>query len=273
MCRDNKSHGFRYLKRKKTSTFHSVILAGVYDVRNIKVKIRPEDDHKVNSPWNIAAKFDIDMSFSAGEIMKMLENYEEDHHTGMDIIEISELLYSYTSGYPYLVSGLCKLMDEEIPKENPLFSDKSSAWTRDGFLKAVKKMLYEQSPLFDSLTGKLYEYPELRNIVYRLLFQGQNIAYNPDDPIIQMAKMFGFVKEENSSVVIANRIFETRLYNMFLTLSKEQEKDIYAESSRQKNQFIKNGHLDMKLILEKFVIYFDEIYGDQEQKFLEEDGR
>ena len=262
-----------YLKRKKTSTFHSVILAGVYDVRNIKVKIRPEDDHKVNSPWNIAAKFDIDMSFSAGEIMKMLENYEEDHHTGMDIIEISELLYSYTSGYPYLVSGLCKLMDEEIPKENPLFSDKSSAWTRDGFLKAVKKMLYEQSPLFDSLTGKLYEYPELRNIVYRLLFQGQNIAYNPDDPIIQMAKMFGFVKEENSSVVIANRIFETRLYNMFLTLSKEQEKDIYAESSRQKNQFIKNGHLDMKLILEKFVIYFDEIYGDQEQKFLEEDGR
>ncbi len=29
----------------------------------------------------------------------------------------------------------------------------------------------------------------------------------------------------------------------------------------------------MKLILEKFVIYFDEIYGDQEQKFLEEDGR
>ena len=60
---------------------------------------------------------------------------------------------------------------------------------------------------------------------------------------------------------------------MFLTLSKEQEKDIYAESSRQKNQFIKNGHLDMKLILEKFVIYFDEIYGDQEQKFLEEDGR
>lgn len=169
-----------------------MILAGVYDVRNIKVKIRPEDDHKVNSPWNIAAKFDIDMSFSAGEIMKMLENYEEDHHTGMDIIEISELLYSYTSGYPYLVSGLCKLMDEEIPKENPLFSDKSSAWTRDGFLKAVKKMLYEQSPLFDSLTGKLYEYPELRNIVYRLLFQGQNIAYNPDDPIIQMAKMFGF---------------------------------------------------------------------------------
>ena len=80
-----------YLSREETAAFHSVILAGVYDVRNIKVKIRPEDDHKVNSPWNIAAKFDIDMSFSAGEIMKMLENYEEDHHTGMDIIEISEL--------------------------------------------------------------------------------------------------------------------------------------------------------------------------------------
>ncbi len=262
-----------YLRRKKIPAFHSVILAGVYDVRNIKVKIRPEQEHKLNSPWNIAAKFCVDMSFSVNDITGMLEDYEADNHTGMDIPLIANLIYNYTSGYPYLVSSLCKLMDEEVSRENTRFADKRRAWTREGFLEAVKKLLYEQSPLFDSLTGKINDYAKLKNMIYRLLFQGQNIVYNPDEPVIQMAKMFGLVKDENSSVVIANRIFETRLYNMFLTSFREQDEEIYTEATRQKNQFIKNGHLNMRLILEKFVQYFDEIYGDREQKFYEEDGR
>lgn len=53
-----------YLKRPEVAAFWSVILAGVYDVRSIKRKIRPDEEHKMNSPWNIAADFDIDMSFS-----------------------------------------------------------------------------------------------------------------------------------------------------------------------------------------------------------------
>lgn len=262
-----------YLRRKKTPAFHSVILAGVYDVRNIKAKMRPEEEHKLNSPWNIATKFCVDMSFSIEDIAGMLRLYENDNHTGMNISRIANLIYSYTSGYPYLVSSLCKLMDEDVFRDSTIFPDKSSAWSKEGFLEAVKKLLYEQSPLFDSLTGKISAYAKLKNMVYRLLFQGQNIVYNPDEPVIQMAKMFGLVKDENSFVVIANRIFETRLYNMFLTSCAEQGEVIYAEASRQKNQFIKNGHLDMYLVLEKFVEFFDDIYGDREQKFYEEDGR
>ena len=57
-----------YLTRKRTPTFQSVILAGVYDVKNIQMKIRPDAEHKVNSPWNIAADFDVVMSFSAADI-------------------------------------------------------------------------------------------------------------------------------------------------------------------------------------------------------------
>ena len=43
-----------YLKRDKFPTFQSVILAGVYDIKNLKLKIRPEEQHQYNSPWNIA---------------------------------------------------------------------------------------------------------------------------------------------------------------------------------------------------------------------------
>lgn len=45
-----------YLRRMQMPTFRSVILAGVYDVRNVKSKIRPEENHKTNSPWNISGK-------------------------------------------------------------------------------------------------------------------------------------------------------------------------------------------------------------------------
>ena len=48
-----------YLKRKNKTTFHSVILAGVYDIKNLKLKIRPDAEHQYNSPWNIAADFDM----------------------------------------------------------------------------------------------------------------------------------------------------------------------------------------------------------------------
>ena len=62
-----------YLKRetKGIAAFQSVILAGVYDIRNLKRKIRPREEHKMNSPWNIAADFNVDMSLSKEGIAGM----------------------------------------------------------------------------------------------------------------------------------------------------------------------------------------------------------
>ena len=256
-----------YLRRMQMPTFRSVILAGVYDVRNVKSKIRPEENHKMNSPWNIAAKFKIDMNFSVDDISGMLNEYEQDYQTGMDVVEIAEMIYSYTSGYPYLVSCLCKMIDEDIKGES------KTAWSKQDVLTAVKMLLNDKNPLFESLIGKLNEYLGVKNLIYRLLFRGENIGYNPDDSGIDMAEMFGFIKVRNGNVYISNRIFETRLYNMFLMSTDEQEKDVYREGARLKNQFIHDGTLDMRRILEKFVEYFDDIYGDRDEKFLEADGR
>ncbi|MCI8638076.1 MAG: hypothetical protein HFG41_02730 [Coprococcus sp.] len=44
----------------------------------------------------------------------MLEEYEQEMHTGMDIRATAELIYDYTSGYPYLVSYICKVVDERL---------------------------------------------------------------------------------------------------------------------------------------------------------------
>ncbi|MBQ8232950.1 MAG: ATP-binding protein [Lachnospiraceae bacterium] len=253
-------------------TFWSVILAGVYDIKNLKQKIRPDEDHKMNSPWNIAADFTVDMSFTASDIESMLMAYEQDWNTGMDTSAIAKLIFDYTSGYPFLVSRICKLADEKIAKSNK-YQNKTAAWTQEGILEAIKILLTEKNTLFESLINKLNDYPDLRKVLWSLLFKGQSIAYNADNESISMATMFGFIKESDGYAVVANRIFETRLYNMFLTSNEMQENEMYKAALQDKNQFICNGHLNMELILKKFVKYFNELYGDKSEDFLEEDGR
>lgn len=260
-----------YIDRDVTPAFQSVILAGVYDIKNIKRKIRSDGEHKNNSPWNIAAKFRVDMSFSQKDIAGMLEEYEQDYRTGMNIADMAELLYEYTSGYPYLVSWLCKCIDEEIAGSTD-FPDRESAWTKAGFLEAVKILLSEKNTLFESLVNKLTDYPELKNVLYELLFTGKAIPYNPLNKYIETAEMFGFIKHENGSAVISNRIFETVLYNLFIS-EEYMDSKIYDAGLREKNQFVSGGHLNMRKVLEKFVETFDYLYGDQNESFLEEAGR
>lgn len=250
-----------YLKRKKKSTFQSVILVGVHDIRNLRPKIRPDTEHRHNSPWNIATDFNIDMSFSPEDIASMLNNYEKDHHTGMNISEISKLIYDYTSGYPVLVSSICKKSDEIL------------GWSENSVSEAVKIILKENSALFESLINKIEDNSDLYDYLYQILIDGRRISYNPDDSVIKLAMMYGFLKEEKGSVIIANRIFETRLYNAILTAKEMQKTSIFKAGETDKNQFLSGNQLNMELILEKFIMHFNDIYGTQPDKFKEDDGR
>ncbi len=261
-----------YIRRGKVATFQSVILAGVYDIKNLKRKFVAPGEHQTNSPWNVAVKFTVDMSFSATEIAKMLDEYEADHETGMDTASIAGMIYDYTSGYPVLVSSICKLIDEDFAGSED-FPDAHLAWSERGVLAAVNHLITEKNTLFESLTDKVNMYPDLRDLLYSLLMTGRDISYNPDSPSIDIAMMFGFVKVEKTRVVVANRIFETRLYNMFLTSPEMQQTKMYTQGVLDKCRFIKDDELDMKLVLERFVVSFNDLYGDRSETFLEEDGR
>lgn len=264
-----------YLKKRKVPTFQSVILAGVYDVRSMKRKIRPDgeriENSPENSPWNIAAKFDVDMSFSTEDIVGMLNEYEADYHTGMDVGQMADLIYDYTSGYPYLVSGLCKYIDEEVAGTSG-FEDKCKAWTKEGFFEAERMLVKEDNTLYQSLIRKLKIYPELRTVLYDLLFIGQPIPYTATSDYMKDAVMFGFIRNEKDTAVIFNKIFETVLYNYFISEEFASSK-LYKAGAQEKNQFIMDGHLNVRKILEKFVETFDYLYGDQNDTFYEDAGR
>lgn len=260
-----------YLERKTRPGFYSVILAGVYDIKNLKLKIRPESEHKFNSPWNIAAKFPIDMSFSVGDISSMLREYEEDNGTGMDVERVAEYIYEYTSGYPYLVSYICKCLDEEILGAEG-FEDMGDVWSREGIGEAVKILLKETTPLFDSMVKQLDLYKDLKEMIEEILYQGKRVLYSPDAKAINIGMMFGLLQERGGQVLVANRIFEMRLLNMFITEESINSRT-YERGERDRNQFITDTGLDMERVLVKFVEYFTDVYSDNDEKFVEAYGR
>lgn len=263
----------KYLKQRlgKDSTFKSVILAGVYDVKNLKLKLHPNEESKYNSPWNIAADFDVDMSFSQAGIAGMLSDYENDYHTGMNIQEIAEQIYEYTSGYPFLVSYICKKVDEEIAGSGA-FSTRAEAWTKAGVLEAIKLLIKGPNTLYDDMIKHVIEYPDLYEMLNNILFEGQEYAFFEYDKSVNVGKMFGFIKDNNGVVAVSNRVFETQLYGFFLTEALKKNNS-QREALPEKNQFIKNGQLDMDMVMRKFYEYYSSLYSEEDEKFVEKYGR
>ena len=182
----------------------------------------------------------------------------------MDVKEISRILYDYTSGYPYLVSKICQLLDERV-------SD-VQVWTREGILSAVKVLLKEPNILFDDMTKKLLDHPQLKEMLQNILFAGVDFPFKRETPIIDLGVTFGFLKDKNGIVAVSNRIFETQLYDMFLSETAVNNQ-MYMKVSSDRNQFIVSGMLQMPLVMQKFYEYYEEIYSEKDQKFIEENGR
>lgn len=256
-----------YNNRNKYATFQSVILAGVCDKKNLKRKLRPEEEHTDNSPWNIAADFDIEMSFSPEQIAQMLKEYESDHRTGMNGEAVAQEIYDYTAGYPYLVSRICQLLELQYSKDG-----RKDAWTHAGILDVVRSLVGESNSLFDDMSKKVKDYPALRTLLYDILFCGRSIPYNPGTELVSIGTMFGFLKDNQGQVAISNRIFEIWFYNLFIA-EEAIRSSTYDAGERDKNQFIQNGRLDMDLVLKKFVQHFTESFGDSTESFVEENGR
>jgi hypothetical protein len=246
-------------------TFYSVILTGVYDVKNLKIKLRPEEEKKYNSPWNIASDFDVDMSFSKDEIGTMLDDYVANKGVALDKDYFSERLHFYTSGYPFLVSKLCKIIDEKIMPQDELI------WKSEYMDKAVKELLKDSNTNFDSLIKNIENNKELRQLIKRLIIEGSVITYNKDNPIILLGITYGIFKNEDGKLKIHNRIYEQRIYDYLSSLIEvSTDLSFYNEKSKFINS---DGTLDIRKVLVKFQEFMKHEYSEKREAFLEADGR
>ncbi|WP_271808433.1 AAA family ATPase [Clostridium beijerinckii] len=258
----------KYLAREvgKDFTFKSVILAGVYDVKSLKLKIRNENEEKYNSPWNIAADFNIDMSFSPKEIATMLNEYAIENSLYMDIDKLSEEIHFFTDGYPFLVSRLCQIVDEKI------YELDKRPWVSEDIQKAVKIILEEKNTLFDSLIKNLENNKELYDYIEDIIVNGNDKGFNSYNPIIEIGSTYGYFKNKNGKVSISNKIFGEIIYNYMISKLENNYNNI--EEYNFKEAFIKkDGGLNIEKILKRFQHFMKEQYSSKDNDFIEHHGR
>ena len=251
----------KYLQREEGEgyTFKSVILAGVYDIRNLKLKLRPDEERKYNSPWNIAVPFNIDMSLSEKGIEGMLKEYKNDKNLNFDTSKAAEFIYFYTSGYPFLVSRICQIIDEVL----------NVVWNEETMIKAVKLLLKEKNTLFDDVIKNMENNKDLREYIFDIVFNGEEKEFNIDNPLIDLGVTFGYFKQEDEKVKISNRLLEQRLYNYFITKLKIKNVAGY----NIKSDFIEENGLNIEKILLRFQQFMKEQYSSEDSKFIERQGR
>ncbi|NJL14748.1 MAG: AAA family ATPase [Microscillaceae bacterium] len=258
----------KYLARNAGElTFHSIVLAGVHDIKSLKFKLRNPDDAQVNSPWNIAADFNVVMEFYPDEIAYMLRQYSEAEGVQMDFEAIAERLYYHTSGYPFLVSKLCKNIAEYIlPKRE----DKSK-WTLEEVEASVQLLLKENNTNFDSLIKSLENNEKLYNLVYRVIVEGEVIPFNPDSPLTNLGRIYG-IFGEGHRLVVHNRIYAQRIYN-YMTVKRIESEQSYEEQ-RLGDQFTTDeGSLDLERVLRKFQSFMKEQYSSKNSHLIEREWR
>ena len=153
------------------------------------------------------------------------------------------------------------------------FETLSEAWTLYGVDEAVKRILQEDNSFFESAMGKLINYPDLKEQLRNILMRGETIAYLPDDEEQKQLRMYGFIRNHHNTVAVSNRIFEMRLYNYFIGESRKNN-DLKQLAAANKSVFVEeDGWLDVRTIMERFILEHNRIHGEDSEKFLEEEGR
>lgn len=264
----------KYLDRKRLKTFHSVVLAGVHDIKSLKLKLRPDAEKKYNSPWNIAIDFEVDMNLNPFEIKPMLADYCHERGVKMDTQVVADRLFYFTAGYPYLVSKMCKIIDDKIlPKKD------TKEWAEEDVNQAFQLILQEEKNTnFETLMKNLQDNSELYQLVFKVVIEGETIEFSLDNPIINLGSLHGiFAKSEKGTVMIHNRIYRERIANMMISvwrtsnlLQSKSDSNGYQVSSQYK---MPNNGLDMEKIMTNFQAFMREQFSEKDRKFLEHNGR
>lgn len=116
------------------------------------------------------------------------------------------------------------------------------------------------------------DYPDLKDMLSSILFEGKDYPYVSTNHSIEMAEMLGFICNDHNVIKVSNRIFETVLYNHLLSEEMVNSR-MYDSALANKYRFTNGRHLDMVKILEGFVKAFGEVSQGKDERFLEEEGR
>jgi len=221
----------------------SIALVGLRDVRDYKIRIRPESESLgKSSPFNIKSESFTMSNFTSEEVASLYKQHTDE--TGQKFTEESiQKAFELTGGQPWLVNALAAQVVYKILKK-----DYSIPITVEHILQAKEELILRRDTHLDSLIDKLRE-ERVKRVLIPIL-TGEPTQVDPMEDDIMYVKDLGLIRNDRGRVEIANPIYR-EVIPRALTWASQQM--MYVEES----WYIKpNGKLDMDALLKGFQKFF-----------------
>jgi len=229
-----------YLDRQREPAPHSIALAGVHDIKNLKARYRDETRSLGSaSPFNIAIDYHLP-PFSLANIRQYyLEHTQE---TGQQFEDaVFSRVHHVTNGHPWLVSVLAKIMVKELVLNRKETISLSHAEA------AIQRLIASRNANFESLYNNARK-PEILPVVLDLL-TGRRREFNIHADNIDLGVSYGIFSEASQQLVLGNPIYAQVLYKHFKEELEGEDIQKLVEGNRLHSR---NGVLDFPRVLEKF---------------------
>ncbi len=232
-----------YLARDRAPAPYAVCLVGVHDIKNLKARYREETQSIGSaSPFNIAIDYELP-PFSRKNIQQYFQQHTEETGQAFDekvILRVQQV----TSGHPWLVSMLARLMVEELVR------NRKRQIRLEHAEAAIQRLLAARNPNFESLF-KNARRPQFFSIVLNLL-KGERSGFNILRDDIDLGVKYGVFAERDGQLVIANLIYVQALYRHF---EEEIKTSTVGEIVIGNRLHDKRGRLDFRRVLDKFQVF------------------
>jgi type II secretory pathway predicted ATPase ExeA len=236
---------------------HSIALVGMRNIRDYKVKVRPDSESLGSaSPFNIITKSLTLKNFTKEEIRQLYQQHTDE--TGQVFEEVAvELVWQQTQGQPWLVNAVAREVIVEM-----LQSDYTQPVTAERVAKAIQTIILRRDTHIDSLLERLKE-ERVRKIMEPIII-GEDI-YDRTSDDFQYVMDLGLISTARGELAPANPIY-AEVIARTLTYSMQQ-KLAEDKSTYPVPHYMKGGRINMDFLLRDFQQFWRENSGIWTTKF------
>jgi len=107
--------------------------------------------------------------------------------------------------------------------------------------------------------------------MHDVLILGVRRAFSSTDPTINLPLRYGYIKDARGAVKVSNKIFE-RIMTDYFIINEEDEIEAFPTGGLI-YEVTKNNTFNMQLCLERFQLFWQEMYSEKKRKYYEKECR
>jgi hypothetical protein len=225
---------------------HSIALVGLRDVRDYKIRRRPERESLgTGSPFNVKTESLFMLGFTPEEVNALLSQHTQE--TGQIFpTEVRQEIYRLTQGQPWLTNALARQIVAKVLK-----NDYSQPITLAHVIQAKEELIQRRDTHLDSLIDKLREPPV--KLVVTAILNGDTPTFDDLNDAILYTRDLGLIAPK-PPVRFANPIYQ-EIVPRVLSFGFEE---FLPEEVVDPQWYIQHGRLNLEALLVAFQDFYRE---------------